>query len=326
MGGKNDLADYFVDDDTVEVLRDLSKTFSLVIEDEDEDNVEVRAKPSKMGQTAEELGGLLMEGRFELRRMLGRGGQATVFEAIDVLSGQRVAMKLLHQACDATDAQRFEREVGILTDLQHPHIVRLLEVGTFRDRPWYSMEFVDGQTLSVIQRRLGSLPPSQMLGWAADVLDGLAAAHAQGVMHRDVKPSNILIGREDRRARLLDFGSARITQLRSSLSDAGLALGTPAYMAPEVIRGVDRLTPAIDLYALGVVLYEGITGFRPFDGTQVGALMMKILQEQPAPPSSLAPVAPMVETLVLDLMAKEPRARPSDPARLARQLRTLAQG
>lgn len=325
---KNDLADYFVNDVTAEVRRDLSETFSLVIEDDEtheHGSVEVRAAPSKMGQTAEELGGVLLEGRFELLGMLGRGGQATVFEAIDVDSGDRVAMKLLHQACDAKDARRFEREIKILVELEHPNIVRLLDAGTFRDRPWYSMEFVPGQTLSQIRKRLGSLPAEQLLGWAADVVDGLGAAHARGIVHRDVKPSNILVGQEDRRARLLDFGSARIGQLRSSLSDAGFALGTPAYMAPEVIRGVDSLTPAVDLYSVGVVLYEGLTGRRPFDGTQVGALMMKILQEMPPRPSSFAPVAPGLEALLLELLAKEPKARPSHAGRLARRLRSLAQ-
>jgi len=98
----------------------------------------------------------------------------------------------------------------------------------------------------------------------------------------------------------------------------------PPYMAPEVIRGVDRITPAADLYAVGVVLYEGLTGFRPFDGERVGPLMVKILQDQPTPPSAFAPVAPEVERLVLELMAKEPGARPDDVARLSRQLRALA--
>ncbi len=255
---------------------------------------------------------------YEVIHLLGKGAMGSVYLARDRRIGRRVALKVIHLAPnafeDSTSANEFyrrlQREAEVCGALLHPNIVTLYEVGYENDRPSYlAMEYVEGETLLELQRRSGpALPVDTVLSIAADVLRGLEYAHGKGIIHRDIKPANILIA-TDGTAKIADFGIARPQD--SSMTKAGSLMGTPNYMSPEQVNGKE-LTPKADLFSLGVMLYELLTGKKPFAASDLTGILNNILT-QPAPR-----IAGSVGDFVAELLAKTPGERPSASEALAR--------
>jgi len=262
-------------------------------------------------------------GAYEVTGRLGAGGMGEVYKARDTRLGRTVAIKVLPAgaAADPERRQRFEQEARAVSALNHPHICTLHDIGREGDTDFLVMEYVDGQTLA---QRLtkGPLPLEQALSVATEIAEALAAAHRQGVIHRDLKPGNVMLTKAG--AKLLDFGLAKLkghgeqaataqfasTGLPSTpLTGEGMILGTLPYMAPEQVEGkpADART---DLWALGAILYEMVTGKRAFEGTSAATVIVAILEREPPPPSTLQPLTPPgVDRLVRLSLAKDPDER-----------------
>jgi TolB-like protein/tetratricopeptide (TPR) repeat protein/tRNA A-37 threonylcarbamoyl transferase component Bud32 len=218
--------------------------------------------------------------RYRLERELGRGGMATVYLAHDLKHDRQVALKVLHPELAASlGPERFQREVRTTARLQHPHILPVLDSGEAAGQLWYTMPYVEGESLRDRLRREGQLPLDNALQITREVADTLEYAHGQGVVHRDIKPENILLSRGH--ALVADFGIARALQLADGdqLTETGVAVGTPAYMSPEQADGASSVDGRSDLYSLGCVLYEMLTGEVPYTGRTPQAVIAKRVLE-----------------------------------------------
>ncbi len=222
--------------------------------------------------------------RYELGDLLGRGGMADVHRGTDRVLHRPVAVKVLREtADDESDRHRFTAEARTLARLSHPGLVMVLDAGTTAERPFLVMELVEGQTLA--QCCAGhALPAARVAALGAQLAEALAYAHAQGVVHRDVKPGNVLVGSADR-VKLADFGIARLLGDAVRHTRTGQAIGTAAYLAPEQVQG-GEITPAVDVYSLGLVLLEALTGERSFPGTPTESALAR-LQRTPEVPAWL---------------------------------------
>ncbi|MCC7535310.1 MAG: protein kinase, partial [Deltaproteobacteria bacterium] len=269
--------------------------------------------------------GDVLEERYRLDVVAGRGGGGTVVRALDLASGQTVAIKLM-RGVDAHQVARFSREVAVLASLGAPGIVRFLGSGnTPSGMPYLVMEWVEGESLAARLSR-GRLSVEETLAVARAVAAALAVAHAHGVVHRDVKPSNVLLERGDAaRPKLLDFGIARRTDAVHDLTDTGQVVGTYAYMAPEQAWARHRLGPPADVFALGCVLFECLTGRKAFRATDGRAVLAKVLLEDPPRVRELrADVPPALDRLVGRMLAKDPSLRPSDGAAMVSEIDALS--
>lgn len=260
--------------------------------------------------------GRVLAGRFEIIRQLGEGGIGEVYEAQDSVLGQRVALKTLHSllAQDPAVVERFKQEILLARRLTHPNVCRTFDFYQ-AEAPFLTMELLEGETLAARIRREGAMPEADALPILRQVLDGLAAAHAQDVLHRDLKPSNIFLC--SGRAVVLDFGLARL-QGTAGDDSAGpnSALGTPAYMSPEQLEN-RPLTKSSDIYSIGVVLYEMLTGAAPHAGLSPLAIAARRVQEPPPSPRAANPSVPeRVDALTRECMAVKPDQRPRDAAAL----------
>ena len=223
--------------------------------------------------------GTLLSGRYRLDARIGSGGQSSVFRAFDTTLERQVAVKLLHHdvAADADALERFRREARAVAQLNHPHVVGVLDTGEDAGSAFIVLEYVEGETLKDRIRRLGRLPVPEAVAYAVEVARALGAAHAAGIVHRDVKPQNVLID-EEGSAKVTDFGIAR-TLDQEGLTQDGRVLGTTDYVAPEQALG-HPVTGQSDLYSLGVVLFEMLTGEVPFRGENQIAVAMKHVREE----------------------------------------------
>src|SRR5690349_19464855 len=221
------------------------------------------------------LPGDVVDNRFELDRIAGAGAMGTVYRAKDRATGEAVAVKVLHSG----PTERFIREVRVLAALRHPGIVRYIADGqTAAGELWLAMEWLDGENLAERLARAG-LTAQESVELARRVAEALGAAHERHVVHRDVKPSNLFLpGGELDRVKVLDFGVARITDGVTS-TRTGVIVGTPAYMAPEQVRGDKEITARADVFAVGSVLFECLTGRPPFAGETLMAVLAKIAME-----------------------------------------------
>ncbi len=254
-----------------------------------------------------------MIGPFEVGDRIGVGGMGIVYRATYTKNGAPVALKILSPEFSDTESlqRRFEREVSILKKLQHPHIVRYYGGGKFGTQRFYAMELVTGGSVEDLLKIKKKLPWEEALNIALQVAKALEHAHEAGVIHRDLKPGNLLLTK-DGTMKLTDFGIARDTTA-TALTAAGKTVGTYAYMAPEQIRGKPPVDKKTDLYALGCVLFEMISGETPFQCENQGEMLMMHLQEEPPRITSLIPECPqLVEDLIFHLLEKDPQERPYD--------------
>ncbi|CAN92004.1 Protein kinase [Sorangium cellulosum So ce56] len=271
--------------------------------------------------------GDVIDGRFEIERYVGAGGMGQVFFARDGQSGEPVAVKVL-LGSDLADSARFEHEARALAALQVPGIVRYVAHGaTGAGRPYLAMQWLAGETLAQRLER-GPLAVSETVVLLARAAATLGAIHRLGVVHRDIKPSNLLLmDGAIERVTLLDFGIARISGLRGELTQPGAILGTPGYMAPEQARAEERIDARADVFALGCVAFECITGRPAFLANDPLSLLMKVVLEDPPPLRELcASVPAWLEELVAGMLAKEPDRRPADAEAVADWMRGAEAG
>ena len=250
--------------------------------------------------------GQTIGGRYTLTRKLGSGGMADVWLAHDAELDRDVALKFLHErfAQDVSFVERFRREAQAAAGLQHPNVVGVYDRGEDAGRHWIAMEYVEGAMLKDLIAR--GLTVGQAVEIVRQVLAGARFAHARGIVHRDLKPQNVMVDNEGR-ARVTDFGIARAGA--SEITATGSVLGTAQYLSPEQAQGLE-ITAASDLYSVGVILYEALTGRVPFDAETPVAVALKQVSEQARPPSELNPAVPRsLDVVVLRALAKEPRNR-----------------
>ncbi|RYE89613.1 MAG: serine/threonine protein kinase, partial [Myxococcales bacterium] len=272
----------------------------------------------KMSAGVMSLVGLTIEGRYVIRGVIGEGGMGAVYEAEQRPLGRKVALKVLHpsNAQKPEAVSRFQHEARVVSSIGHPNICELYDVGKLEDgAPYLVMERLVGDSLADRITREGALPVEDVLETLIQILGGLGAAHRKGVVHRDVKPDNIFLARtpgsSEPIAKLLDFGISKMSSLDADmhLTRTGMVMGTPYYMAPEQARG-EQLDHRVDLYAMGVILYEALTGRRPFIAPNYNALLVQILSGKPKPLRTLRPaLSEAFEPVVARAMQKSPDAR-----------------
>lgn len=260
-------------------------------------------------------------GPFEVGERIGVGGMGIVYRATYTKNGAQVALKILSP--DVSDSEslqrRFEREISILKKLQHPNIVKYYGGGKIGNQRFYAMELVDGGSVEDYLKKKGRLPWEEALDIGIQVAKALEHAHEAGVIHRDLKPANLLMNMASV-IKLTDFGIARDTTA-TALTAAGKTVGTYAYMAPEQIRGKPPVDKKSDLYALGCVLFELISGETPFVSENQGEMLMQHLQEEPPRITSLVPECPIfLEDLIFKLLEKDPNDRVFDALALQAEL------
>lgn len=255
-------------------------------------------------------------GQYVLVREIGRGAMATVFEAEHTALGKRIALKRMHPhlAADATAAARFLREGKAATQIRSPHVVDVFDVATHDGVPFLVMELHDGVDLAALLRDRKKLPVAEIADLVVPVAVAMHEAHGAGVIHRDLKPSNILLARGEGGAVspvILDFGISKlVADADRDLTASEVVLGTVHYMSPEQTRGGRTASARSDQYALGVLLYECVTGVKPFSGSTPYAVMHAIVSARVPPPSTLDPEVPAAfDALVLRAMSRDPRKR-----------------
>jgi tRNA A-37 threonylcarbamoyl transferase component Bud32 len=303
-------------------------------------------KPEQPAQPEEEakfdpLVGAVLADRYQIVRRIGEGGMGAVYEAKHTVIGKRVAVKVLLEKFLAKSdfVARLLQEARLASSIGHEHIVDVTDFGTTSDgRSFVVMEFLDGESLAELAMREAPLPIERSLGIARQVASALGAAHAKGIFHRDVKPENIyLVRRGDADfVKVVDFGISKAVKPGGDeggegyrLTHTGLLLGTPLYMSPEQARGEEDLDHRVDIWALGVLLYECLTGEVPFRANNYLGIISQVLTHEPTPPSKLRPelgIPDAVETVVMRAMEKDRTRRYQTMAELERDLERLLAG
>jgi eukaryotic-like serine/threonine-protein kinase len=265
----------------------------------------------------------LFDGRYRILRKLGSGGMANVYLAEDEELGRRVAIKILNEryANDELFIERFRREAKSAAGLSHPNIVSIYDRGQAEDTYYIAMEVIEGRSLKELILTRGPLPVGHAIAYTLEILEALRFAHRHGIIHRDVKPHNILIGE---RLKVTDFGIARAGA--SQMTEAGSIMGTAQYLSPEQARGAP-VTASSDLYSVGIVLYEMLTGKVPFAGDSAIEIAMKHLNEVPRPPSKIrSEIPPDLDQVVLRALAKAPEDRYQTAEEFAEDLHRVEAG
>jgi eukaryotic-like serine/threonine-protein kinase len=276
--------------------------------------------------SADPLLGRLVDGRYRVDEQVARGGMATVYRATDTRLDRTVALKVMHPsfAEDPDFVARFTREARAAARLSNPHIVKVFDQGQDGSVIFLAMDYVPSRTLRDVLNERGRLPVGESLAVIDPVLQALAAAHADSVVHRDVKPENVLIG-DDGHVYVTDFGLARATNSASTQhATAGLLLGTVAYLSPE------QVSPGVsdersDVYSAGVVLFEMLTGSPPFTGTEAISVAYRHVNEDVPAPSTVDGVSDLLDEVVLDATRRDPASRPADASAMLRRVRAVEQ-
>lgn len=262
----------------------------------------------------------ILNGRYELESKLGEGGMATVYLGRDLRLNRQVAIKVLQSqfANDPDFLSRFQHEAQAVATLNHPNIVRVYDVGQDGTTHYIVMEYVEGGNLKVLINRQAPLPITQAVTLVTEIAHGLQAAHQMGLVHRDIKPQNIMVT-PDGRVKITDFGIAK-SHLSTALTQTGVTFGTADYISPEQAKG-QQATPRSDIYSLGVTCYEMLTGHLPFTAdTALAVAMQHVGTEPPAPRLFNPQISPQLEALVLRVLAKDPALRPGSAQEFAQLL------
>src|ERR1700683_5314809 len=265
--------------------------------------------------------------RYELDHLIARGGMAEVYRARDRLLDRPVALKILFPelSIDRTFVERFKREAQAAANLSHPNIVPVYDWGEDAGTYFIVMEFIDGRPLSAVLRDVGPLPPEQAADIGVHVAGALAFAHRHGVIHRDIKPGNVLIT-NDNQVKVTDFGIARAMNTEESLTQTGAVMGTATYFSPEQAEGIG-VDARSDIYSLGVVLFEMATGRPPFLGDTPVAVASKHVRDYPPAHRELNPsIPPTFEAIILKSMAKDPAHRYATAEELREDLLRFNEG
>ncbi|MGV9381338.1 serine/threonine protein kinase [Nonomuraea sp. NPDC003707] len=267
--------------------------------------------------------GTTLAGRYRLDTRIGAGGMGEVWRGEDIVLARTVAVKVLlpGRTQDPGFVARFQGEARAMATINHSGVVDVYDYGISGDTVYLVMKFVDGEPLDRLLARLGRIPPQAAMELIAQAASALQAVHDQGIVHRDVKPGNLLVQRDGTLV-LTDFGIAR-SDLANRLTDAGMVLGTAAYCAPEQAEGAP-VTPAVDIYALGVVAYECLVGQRPFDGDSAVTIALKHIRE--APPPLPADIPQAVRTLVEVALSKDPARRYPTARAMSEAAKAIASG
>ncbi|HEX4036102.1 MAG TPA: Stk1 family PASTA domain-containing Ser/Thr kinase [Solirubrobacteraceae bacterium] len=255
--------------------------------------------------------GTLIDERYQVVTRVGSGGMAEVYCVEDIQLGRRVALKLLHErfAADSEFVERFRREASSAASLSHANIVNVYDRGEWGGTYYIAMEFLDGRSLDAIVREEAPLAPERAIEITEQVLRAARFAHRRNVVHRDLKPHNVILD-EEGRVKVTDFGIARAGA--SEITQTGSIMGTARYLSPEQAQG-NAVGPASDLYAIGIMLYELLTGAVPFEGESVVAIALRHLSEPPRPPSQLVPsISPSLDAIVMRALEKAPERRFAD--------------
>jgi hypothetical protein len=275
-------------------------------------------KDNPMPEGTRFIPGTVLANRYRIVGLLGKGGMGEVYRADDLRLGQSVALKFLPEklAQDKAMLERFHREVRVARQISHPNVCRVHDIGEAKGQSFLSMEYIDGEDLATLLRRIGRLPSDKAVEIASQLCGGLAAAHQEGVLHRDLKPANVMIDGRGR-AKITDFGLAGLAE---EFEGAEVRAGTPAYMAPEQLAGKE-VSVKSDIYSLGLVLYELFTGKKVFKAATPDELMK--LHESSSPPSIseyVKEVDPLVERVILRCLERDPQSRPTSAAQVAAAL------
>ncbi len=287
-------------------------------------------------QAEEDLIGTTLSGRYMVTRKIGQGGMGAVYEATHTLIGKRVAVKVLldKYARKEQVVARLEQEARLASAIGHEHIIDITDFGQTDDgRTFVVMEFLEGESLAELLNREGPLPETRIADIARQIASALGAAHAKGIVHRDVKPDNVfLLRRKDKDfVKVVDFGISKALRQSDAgeadsprLTQTGMVLGTPLYMSPEQARGDDALDARIDVYALGVIMYELATGRVPFTGTNYLAIISQVLNDEPRPPREVRPeLSEEFVNIILKALAKDPAERYQTTDELVADLSTV---
>jgi serine/threonine protein kinase len=278
-------------------------------------------RPSASGPIMTELVGATLAERYQITRKVGQGGMGAVYEATHTLIGKRVAVKVLLEKYAQREAivKRLKQEAQLASSVGNEHIIDITDFGSTDDgRTFVVMEFLDGESLAECLARETSLPEQRILKVVAQAANALAAAHAKGIVHRDIKPENLfLVKRRDQDfVKVVDFGISKSLRASSEeeeqprLTQTGMVLGTPLYMSPEQARGDDELDHRVDIYALGVIMYEASSGRVPFIGSNYLSVISQVLNETPKPLRELKPdLSEEFEAVVMKAMAKDVKDR-----------------
>lgn len=277
--------------------------------------------------------GTIIAGRYEIIEKIGEGGVAIVYKAVDNRLGRTIALKLLREqyAADPAFIARFQNEARAVASLSNPHIVTIYDFGstgpmgaTGTSSYYIAMQYIDGPTLKQYLEQKKRLGPAEAIDMATQILQGLAAAHAKGIVHRDMKPQNVLLTK-DGRALVSDFGIAKALTT-PALTEHGMTIGTAEYMAPEQAQGLP-VGPTADIYAVGIILYEMLTGVLPFTGTIPVEVAMKQVTQPPRQPREINPaIPPALQDIILKALTKAPAARFQTAGAMINALRNIAAG
>jgi serine/threonine protein kinase len=276
-------------------------------------------------QRPDELGRL---GKYRVLKVLGSGGMGVVFLAEDVEHQRQVALKTMlpEAAANERSRKRFVREARATQAFEHEHIVTIYQVGEDRGAPFLAMQFLQGESLHERLGREGTLPIPEVLRIGREVAEGLAAAHARGLIHRDIKPANIWLEGQAGQVKILDFGLVRMAGDDQRLTQTGMIVGTPEYMAPEQARA-ETVDARCDLFSLGCVLYHLCTGRQPFQGHDTMSTLMALALENPMPVCLVNLEAPAgLSDLIEKLMAKKPEDRPAEARVVVEAIKAIEAG